>query len=61
MEEPIIEKREGCIKQALEIIGNKWTALIIRELTTGCKRFSELQKAMPGISAWTTLRPSVLL
>ena len=53
MEEKIVEKREGCIKQALSVIGDKWSALIIRELTTGQKRFGELQKAIPGMSPRT--------
>lgn len=48
-----IEKREGCIQEALEVMGNKWTALIIRELSPGPKRFGQLQTALPDISPRT--------
>jgi DNA-binding HxlR family transcriptional regulator len=48
-----IESRPGCVAQALEIIGNKWTALIVKELSDGCARFSSLQAALPGISPRT--------
>lgn len=41
-----IEPRIGCIASAMEIIGNKWTALILRDLTTGPKRFGELEKSL---------------
>jgi DNA-binding HxlR family transcriptional regulator len=34
-------------------VGDKWTLLIIRDLVTGCKRFSELQKSLQGISSRT--------
>jgi DNA-binding HxlR family transcriptional regulator len=52
-DKPVIEKREGCIKQTLEVMGNKWTGLIIRDLTTGKKRFGELQREIVGISPRT--------
>lgn len=48
-----IEKRPGCIQHALAIVGNKWTALIIRDLTTGPQRFSSLQNNIKGISPRT--------
>lgn len=48
-----IEKRPGCVAQALAIVGNKWTALIVKELSGGCARFSALQTALPGISPRT--------
>lgn len=43
---PVLESRIGCIAAAMEIIGNKWTALILRDLTTGPKRFGELEKSL---------------
>lgn len=49
----LIESKPGCIARALEIVGNKWTALIAKELSTGCARFSSLQVALPGISPRT--------
>ena len=50
---PVIEKRVGCIAGAMEIIGNKWTALILRDLTTGPKRFTELEKSVGNINPRT--------
>jgi DNA-binding HxlR family transcriptional regulator len=43
-----IESKSGCIASAMEIIGNKWTALIIRDLTSGPARFHELEKSVDG-------------
>jgi DNA-binding HxlR family transcriptional regulator len=37
----------------MEIIGNKWTALILRGLFSGPKRFSELERSVEGISPRT--------
>ena len=48
-----IESREGCIASAMEIIGNKWTALILRDLSEGSKRFSELEKSVGHINPRT--------
>lgn len=48
-----LESRIGCIAAAMEIIGNKWTALILRDLTTGPKRFGQLEKSLAGISPRT--------
>lgn len=50
---PVLEKRAGCIAGAMEIIGSKWTALILRDLTTGPKRFTELEKSVNGINPRT--------
>jgi len=36
---------------ALELIGDRWALLIIRELLLGPKRFSDLRASLPGISA----------
>ena len=48
-----IEAVPGCVAKALVIIGNKWTALIVKELAEGCARFSTLEQALPGISPRT--------
>ena len=48
-----IEPKVGCIASAMEIIGNKWTALILRDLTSGPKRFSELEKSVGKINPRT--------
>ena len=39
------------LAHALELIGERWAMLILRELTYGSKRFSELRADLPGISA----------
>jgi DNA-binding HxlR family transcriptional regulator len=36
--------------RALDLIGDKWTLLIIRDLIAGPRRFVELQRVLPGIS-----------
>ncbi|MEO8142194.1 MAG: winged helix-turn-helix transcriptional regulator [Sphingomicrobium sp.] len=38
---------------ALELIGDRWTLLVLRELMLGGRRFSELRGDLPGISANT--------
>jgi DNA-binding HxlR family transcriptional regulator len=48
-----IEPKNGCIASAMLIIGNKWTALLIRDLFTGSKRFHELEKSITGINPRT--------
>jgi DNA-binding HxlR family transcriptional regulator len=41
------------VAKTAEIISGKWTLLIIRDLTTGTKRFSELERSLVGISPKT--------
>ena len=36
-----------------EIVGAKWTALLVHDLSEGPRRFSELRAACPGISPRT--------
>ena len=36
-----------------EIIGSKWTALLVHDLSEGPRRFTELEHACPGISPRT--------
>jgi len=36
---------------ALELIGERWAPLILRELMYGPRRFSEIRRGVPGISA----------
>jgi len=38
------------VETALIFLGHKWKALIIRDLLTGAKRFSELKKSVKGIT-----------
>jgi DNA-binding HxlR family transcriptional regulator len=43
--------RQICgVAQALDLIGERWTLLVIRELLLGPKRFGALMNALPGIS-----------
>lgn len=43
---------EGCIAaHALDILGERWTFLVIRELMFGPKRFGLIRAGLPGISA----------
>ena len=41
------------VARTADIISGKWTLLIIRDLTTGTKRFSELERSLAGISPKT--------
>ena len=44
----------GCpVARTAEIIGNKWTPLIVRDLASGRRRFSELERSLTGISPKT--------
>jgi len=35
--------------RALEIVGERWALLVVRDLLVGPKRFSDLQRGLPGI------------
>jgi DNA-binding HxlR family transcriptional regulator len=48
-----LEASTGCIASAMEIIGNKWTALILRDLAGGSMRFCELEKSVGNINPRT--------
>ncbi len=49
----VIEPKVGCIAASLAIIGDKWSGRIVRELTSGPKRFSSLEAELEGISPRT--------
>ena len=38
------------VATTINLIGNKWKLLIIRDLMSGTKRFGELRKSLTGIS-----------
>jgi DNA-binding HxlR family transcriptional regulator len=38
------------VAQALEILGDRWTLLIIRDMLTGTRHFNDLERGLPGIS-----------
>jgi DNA-binding HxlR family transcriptional regulator len=48
-----LEPQVGCIAAAMKVIGNKWTALILRDLCSGSKRFCELEKSVGSINPRT--------
>jgi DNA-binding HxlR family transcriptional regulator len=48
-----IEPEVGCIATAMKVIGNKWTALIIRDLIAGPRGFCELEKSVGNINPRT--------
>ncbi len=37
------------VARALDVIGERWTLLLVRELSTGPKRFKDLLEGLPGI------------
>src|SRR6266849_8424664 len=41
------------IARTADIIGGKWTLLIIRDLVSGVKRFNQLERSLHGISPKT--------
>jgi len=44
--------RELCpIALALDVIGDRWTLLLIRELFAGPKRFTDLEQGLPGVGS----------
>ena len=38
------------VAKASEILGDRWTLLIVREMLGGASGFNELQRGLPGIS-----------
>lgn len=48
-----LERKDGCIATAMQVIGAKWTALILRDLYGGPKRFGELERSLEGVSPRT--------
>jgi DNA-binding HxlR family transcriptional regulator len=38
------------VAKALEIIGDRWTLLIIRDMLSGTRHFNDLERGLPGIS-----------
>ncbi len=48
-DKPLLNK--NCpLRQVIEIIGDKWTLPVLYVLTQNTKRYSELQREIPGIS-----------
>lgn len=48
------EQLLGCpVARTADLIGNKWTPLILRDLAVGQRRFSQLERSLVGISPKT--------
>src|SRR5918912_1050562 len=50
---PVHDATTCSVAACAEIIGSKWTAVIVHDLSEGPRRFSELERACPGISPRT--------
>lgn len=50
---PIHETTSCAVAACTEILGAKWTALLVHDLSEGARRFTELEAACPGISPRT--------
>jgi DNA-binding HxlR family transcriptional regulator len=48
-QDPLLDK-DCPIRQVINIVGDKWTLPILYVLTQGTKRYSEIQREIPGIS-----------
>ncbi len=48
-----LEPKPGCIKRSLDVIGDKWTPLILRDLSISPATFSGLETSLKGISPRT--------
>src|SRR3954464_3984245 len=43
---------DGCAgAHALNVVGERWALLVVRELLLGPKRFTDLRAALPGLSS----------
>jgi DNA-binding HxlR family transcriptional regulator len=48
-----VHDSECSVACTADIIGAKWTAVLVHDLSEGPRRFSELERACPGISPRT--------
>jgi DNA-binding HxlR family transcriptional regulator len=49
--QPTAQPTDECrTRVVLDIVGNKWSLLVVRHLRDGPRRFTELKKAVDGIS-----------
>lgn len=48
-----LEKRVGCIGATMDIIGQRWTALILRDLCSGPRRFRDFTTSLPNLNPRT--------
>src|SRR3954465_8210954 len=51
MSTPVRYDQQYCpIARALDVLGDRWTLLVLRELSLGDQRFSDLRDHLPGIA-----------
>jgi DNA-binding HxlR family transcriptional regulator len=50
---PVHEATTCAVAASAEIIGAKWTAILVHDLSEGPRRFSQLEKSCSGISPRT--------
>jgi DNA-binding HxlR family transcriptional regulator len=50
---PVHETTTCAVAATAEVIGAKWTALLVHDLSEGARRFSELEHSCQGISPRT--------
>lgn len=48
-----LETRSGCVAACMDIIGSKWTALILRDLASDECRFADLERSIDGLNPRT--------
>ena len=48
-----VHDEECAVACTADIIGAKWTAVLVHDLSEGARRFSDLERALPGISPRT--------
>ena len=52
--ETVVDRDERCVvERTADVIGGKWTTLILRELLGGTKRFGEIRAVLVGVSPKT--------
>jgi DNA-binding HxlR family transcriptional regulator len=49
----VMDERRDAVAAAADIVGAKWTALLIYDLAKGTRRFRELEQSCAGISSRT--------
>lgn len=48
-----LRRKECSVERTVDVIGGKWTTLIVRELLRGTRRYGELRSALTGVSPKT--------
>jgi DNA-binding HxlR family transcriptional regulator len=51
METPLLDVPLAGLDEALQVVGDRWTLLLVAALLAGPARFGDLERALPGIAA----------